>query len=247
MSAVLELRGVWKRYGPTEIIRGVDLDIDAGERRALIGPNGAGKSTLLDLISGRQRPSAGKIRFEGRDVTGLPAQRIRRLGLSRSFQLSLLFGRLSVLENLYTAISGVQPWRYSCARLLGRQAEFLEHAESLLASVGLHERRAVRADQLAHGERRALELAMATAGGAQALLLDEPTAGMSRAEAAQTVVLIDRLTAGKTVLLVEHDMNIVFSLADRITVLQQGQVLATGTAAEIRADAAVRSSYLGEP
>jgi branched-chain amino acid transport system ATP-binding protein len=239
---------VAKAHGPTQVLRGIDLAVQAGERLALIGPNGAGKSTLFDLVSGRQRCSAGEIRLHGRRIDGLPVHRIHRLGLARSFQVSQLFPRLTVLQNLHCALLWPLGLRYAFWRGLhsgaaGREA--LARAQAMLAPFGLAARADVPAAELSYAEQRALDVAIALAGGADVLLLDEPTAGMSRSETAAFVGLLHGATAGRTLLIVEHDMQVAFALADRVAVLAQGQLVACGTPAAVRADPRVREAYAG--
>lgn len=241
----LELRDVRKRYGRTPVVRGASLRLHAGERVALIGPNGAGKSTLFDLVSGRASPDSGQILLEGRRIDGLAPHRIYRRGLARSFQVSNVFGRLSVFENLRCATLrslGVGPvfWRR-----LDSVNEARVRADALVARLGLQARRDVPASRLTYAEQRALEIGLAVAGEPRVVLLDEPTAGMSRAETARFVTLVRAVTAGRTLLVVEHDMGVVFDLADRIAVLVQGEVVAFDTPAAVRADARVREAYLG--
>jgi branched-chain amino acid transport system ATP-binding protein len=235
-----------KKYGLTPIIEGVSLDVMAGERHAIIGPNGAGKTTLFNLISGRVPPSSGRILLGGRDVTGLPPHAINRLGLSRSFQVTSLFGRMSAFENLRCALLWSMGYRYSVWHLVARQRRLNEAATMLLERLHLAHRRDVPAGALAYAEQRALEIGVTIAGGAKVILLDEPTAGMSHSESEQITTLIRDVTEGRTLVMVEHDMGVVFGLADRITVLVQGQVLVSGPPAEVRADPRVREAYLGQ-
>jgi len=245
MTAALALHGITKRFGATQVLRGVDLAIEPGERHALIGPNGAGKSTLFNLIAGGARPNAGRIELFGVDITRLAPAAISRRGLARSFQTTSVFARLTVFDNLRCAALIAERGRARGWRrwTVSRAAD--EHAAQVLEAVGLTARRHLPAGTLSYAEQRALDLGLALAGGAHTLLLDEPTAGMNRAEAARAVELIRATTAGRTLLMVEHDMGAVFGLADRISVLVQGRVIATGTPAEIRADAGVRAAYLG--
>jgi ABC-type branched-subunit amino acid transport system ATPase component len=246
MTAALALRGIEKRFGATQILRGVDLTIEAGERHALIGPNGAGKSTLFNLIAGAGRVSAGCIELDGVDITRLTPTAISRRGLARSFQTTSVFGRLTVFDNLRCAVlaangADLRWWhRWTGSRVVDARAQ------QVLEAVGLAQRRHVEAGTLSYAEQRALDLGLALAGGARTLLLDEPTAGMNRAEAARAIELIRETTQGRTLLMIEHDMDAVFSLADRVSVLVQGRVIATGTPSAIRADAQVRAAYLGE-
>ncbi len=242
----LTLTSVTKRFGPTEIIRGVDLQVRKGERVALIGPNGAGKSTLFNLISGRLAPSTGKINLGDHDVTGLKPQHIHRLGLARSFQISHIFHRMSVFENLRCSVMWNLGHGYAFWRDIEGLHDARDRAEQLLHDVRLEHRRDELAMNLTYAEQRALELGITLGGGSEVILLDEPTAGMSRAETAYMIDLIRRLSEGKTLIMVEHDMDVVFGLADRVAVLVYGEVIALDTPARVRADPAVRTAYLGE-
>ncbi len=243
--AVLELRGVHKHFGPTAVIRGVDLAVAAGERLAIIGPNGAGKSTLFHLISGRLRPSEGSIWLRDRRIDGRPPHQIYRQGLARSFQVTNIFPKLSVFDNLRCAVLWHLGYRYTFWRWLDGLRDVRERAESVLERLQLAHRRDVLAMHLTYAEQRALELGITIAGDADVVLLDEPTAGMSQSETRHAVNLIRQVTAGKTLVVVEHDMNVVFELADRIAVLVYGELVALGTPAEVRANARVRDAYLG--
>jgi branched-chain amino acid transport system ATP-binding protein len=241
----LELAAVRKSFGITEIIRGVDLAIPRGERHAIIGPNGAGKSTLYNLVSGRFPVSAGRIRLNGEDITGLKPFQINRKGLSRSFQITNIFHNLSVFENLRCAVLWSLGYKYSFWHRLNGLADARRRADEVLHEIGLEGRHNRPAGLLTYAEQRALEIGITIAGGAGVILLDEPTAGMSRSETGHVVELVRRVTEGKTLVMVEHDMGVVFNLADRISVLVYGEVLATGTPAEIRANPAVQEAYLG--
>jgi branched-chain amino acid transport system ATP-binding protein len=243
----LELRSVSKQFGRTEIIRNVSLQVPSGERHAIIGPNGAGKSTLFNLISGRFEVTSGTLLLNGGDITRRKPFEINRLGLSRSFQITNLFHRLSVFENLRCSVLWSLGHRYSFWKNLNKLVDAEERAESILEQVGLKRRRDIAAGLLTYAEQRALEIGITIAGGADVILFDEPTAGMSRAESKRAVELIRAVTRGKTLVMVEHDMSVVFDLADRISVLVYGQVIASGTPAEIRANDAVREAYLGQP
>ncbi|SAK41172.1 ABC transporter ATP-binding protein [Caballeronia ptereochthonis] len=242
MNAALELHGIAKRFGATRVLRGVDLSVARGERHALIGPNGAGKSTLFDLISGRTRPDEGRIVVAGRDMTGKPPRRVSRV-LARSFQTTSVFGGLSVLDNLRCAALGAASSRFVDRWLPSRKID--ERAHAMLDAIGLAERADEPAARLAYAEQRALDLGIALATDAPLLLLDEPTAGMNRAEAARALALLRATTEGRTLLVIEHDMDAVFGLADRISVLVQGRVIATGAPAAIRANRDVQEAYLG--
>ena len=243
----LELHDVRKRFGRTEIIRGATLQVRRGERVAIIGPNGAGKSTLFNLVSGRLAPSSGRILLEGRRIDGLPPHRVHRLGLARSFQVSNLFGRLSTFENLRCAVLWSLGYRYTFWRFLSGLDDANVRAAELLAMLRLDHRRDVPAAELAYAEQRALEIGMTIAGGSPVVLLDEPTAGMSESETRRFLQLIREVTEGRTLLAVEHDMGVVFGLADRIAVLVHGEFIAFDTPEAVRADPRVQEAYLGAP
>jgi branched-chain amino acid transport system ATP-binding protein len=242
----LQLDGVRKRFGRTEIIRGIDLAIPVGERHAIIGPNGAGKSTLFNLISGRFDVTSGTIRLNGEPITGRKPFEINRMGLARSFQITNIFHRLSVFENLRCAVLWSLGHRYAFWKNLNKLRDAEERAEDVLQRVGLRRRRHTLAGLLTYAEQRALEIGVTIAGGASVILLDEPTAGMSRAESKRVVELVREVTEGRTLVMVEHDMSVVFGLADRISVVVYGEVIASGTPAEIRANPAVKEAYLGQ-
>jgi branched-chain amino acid transport system ATP-binding protein len=244
-APALELRSVHKSFGRTAIINGVDLSVGRSERHAIIGPNGAGKSTLFNLISGRFPLSAGQIFLHGQDVTGWEPQRINRCGLSRSFQITNIFPRLSVYENVRCALLWSLGYRYSFWHRVGALRSVRARAEQIVEQIGLARRRDRVAGVLSYAEQRALEIGITIAGGADVILLDEPTAGMSHSETADAVELIRNVTQGKTLVMVEHDMGVVFGLADRISVLVYGRVLASGTPEEIRGSKAVQEAYLG--
>lgn len=241
----LELSAVKKRFGKTEIIRGVNLAVRKGERVAVIGPNGAGKSTLFNLVSGRFEPSSGSIRLNGEEIVGMRPYEINRRGLARSFQITNIFSRLSVFENLRAAALYASGQKYSFWRPLSKLTELNDRTESLMASIELKRRRDVPASLLTYSEQRALEIGITIAGGADVILLDEPTAGMSHSETDRFVHLIRNVTVGKTLLTVEHDMGVVFGLADRIAVLVYGEVIAFDTPDKVRADPKVKEAYLG--
>jgi len=241
----VELRDVRKSFGKTEIIRGTSLAVKAGERVAIIGPNGAGKSTLFNLISGRFGPSSGEIRLRGERIDGKPPYEIARRGLARSFQVSNLFTRLSVFENVRCAVLYAMGHRYAFWRFLADLKDANERAEAVLAMIKLERRRDHLAMNLTYAEQRALEIGITIAGGADVILLDEPTAGMSRSETGRFVELIREVTVGKTLLTVEHDMGVVFGLADKIAVLVYGEVIAFDTPGAVRANPRVQEAYLG--
>lgn len=241
----LELAAVTKRFGKTEIIRGVDLAVRKGERVAVIGPNGAGKSTLFNLISGRFEPSTGSIRLNGENIVGKRPYEINRRGLARSFQITNIFSRLTVFENLRAAALYASGQKYSFWKPLSKLTELNDRTEALMAAIELKRRRDVPASLLTYSEQRALEIGITIAGGGDVILLDEPTAGMSHSETDRFVHLIRNVTAGKTLLTVEHDMGVVFGLADRIAVLVYGEVIAFDTPDKVRADPRVKEAYLG--
>jgi branched-chain amino acid transport system ATP-binding protein len=247
MTPAIELVDVHKNFGATQIIRGVSLTIETGTRQALIGPNGAGKSTLFNLITGKYPLSGGRIRVKGEDVTGRRPYELTRRGLSRSFQVTNIFPRLSALENLRCSVLWSFGYRYSFWHFVDGLPDVRERAETVLEQINLAARRDVPAGVLTYAEQRALEIGIAIAGGSDVILLDEPTSGMSRAESEHVVQLIRQVTAGKTLLMVEHDMSVVFDLADRIAVLVYGQIIAHDTPERIRANAAVQEAYLGVP
>ena len=245
-AAALELRGVEKRFGATEIVRGVDLRVERGERHALIGPNGAGKSVLFNLISALFPLTAGSIALHGEPITGKRAHEVNRRGLSRSFQVTNLFHRLTVFENLRCALLWPLGHRYAFWRAVERLADVNARARQVLDEIGLAARADVPAGILSYAEQRALEIGITIAGGADVILLDEPTAGMSRTETEGAVELIRRISHGRTLLIVEHDMNVVFGLADRVMVLNYGEVVCVGDPATVRQEDAVKRVYLGK-
>ncbi len=247
MTAALEARGLRRSFGGFNAVDGVDLTIERGQRRAVIGPNGAGKTTLFNLLTGMLRPDEGSVTIGGDDVTSAPPHRIAALGVTRAFQVTSIFARLTVLKNVQVALmtsSGLttklwgSSWSYEADR-----------ARSILEEVGLADLADAPASTLSHGDQRALELAIALAGNPKLLILDEPTAGMAPAETHRTMELIRRIIGerGITLLFSEHDMDVVFDTAESITVMHQGQVLVEGTPDEVRADARVQEVYLGAP
>ena len=241
----IELQAVRKNFGNTEIIRGVDLAIAKGERHAIIGPNGAGKSTLFNLISGRHALTSGSILLNGEDVTGLKPFEINRKGLSRSFQITNIFHRLSVFENIRCAVLWSLGYKYSFWHRLDGLKDANRRAEAVMESIGLKRRRDTYAGVLSYAEQRALEIGVTIAGGAEVILLDEPTAGMSRSETADAVELIRKVSEGKTLIMVEHDMGVIFNIADRISVLVYGEIIASDAPQNIRGNRAVQEAYLG--
>lgn len=245
MSYALELKDLRKSFGKTEIIRGASLQVAQGERVAVIGPNGAGKSTLFNLISGRFAPTSGEVLLNGQRIDGKKPFEINRLGLSRSFQITNIFPKLSVFENLRCGVLWSLGYRYTFLKFLADLDDANERAEQLMEMIHLHRKRDVLAMNLTYAEQRALEVGITIAGGAQVILLDEPTAGMSRAETRRFIELIKDVTVGKTLLTVEHDMGVVFGLADKIAVVVYGEVIAYDTPEKVRANQRVQEAYLG--
>jgi branched-chain amino acid transport system ATP-binding protein len=243
---ILSLNNVQKNFGETQIIRGVSLDIVEGEKHAIIGPNGAGKSTLFHLISGRYQLTSGNIRFKQDQIENLPPYEIARMGLARSFQVTNIFPRMNVFENVRCALLWSEGYRYSFWHLLGRQRELNDEAMHVLEQIGLKDKALFPSGELGYAQQRALELGIAIASGAELIMLDEPVAGMSHSEAESSVQLIRKITEGKTLIMVEHDMNIVFDVADRISVLVYGEIIATDKPENIRANPKVQEAYLGE-
>jgi branched-chain amino acid transport system ATP-binding protein len=245
-SALLEVRGLTKVFGGVIATNRVDLDVRPGETHAVIGPNGAGKTTLIAQLGGDLPPDAGTIRFGGRDITGLAAPARSRLGLARSFQITSIFRDLSALDNVALAVQAHAGHSFRFWRPARTERALREPAHAMLATVGLGERADVPAATLAHGEQRQLEIAMALATGPRLLLLDEPMAGMGADESQRMIRFLASVKQRHTILLVEHDMDAVFALADRISVMVYGRLIATGTPDDIRVNAEVRQAYLGE-
>lgn len=244
--SLLMLDRVCKSFGETRIINDVSLDIASGERHAIIGPNGAGKSTLFNLISGKYQLSSGSIQFHGESLADKAPYEIARLGITRSFQVTNIFPRMTVFENIRCGLLWKENYGYSFWHLLKREHDLNDKTYQLLEEIGLSNRAEIPAGELAYAQQRALELGIAIASGAELILLDEPVAGMSHSEAENAVALIRQVTEGKTLVMVEHDMNIVFDLADRITVLVYGEVIASDTPEAIRNNPKVQEAYLGE-
>ena len=247
MSAhLLEVRGLTKRFGGLVVTDGVDLGIRRLETHALIGPNGAGKTTLIGQLSGALAPDRGRVLFDGRDVTGLGAHERARLGFARSFQITSVFHHFTVRDNVALAVQARSGSSFRFWKPVAEERSLYAEANDILRQIGLVAMAGRMAGMLSHGEHRQLELALALATRPQLLLLDEPTAGMGPEESERMVALIERLKPAYTILLVEHDMEAVFRLADRISVMVSGRLIATGSGEEIRANAQVRSAYLGE-
>ena len=243
---ILELKDVYKDFDGLEVLFGINLPIREGERHAIIGPNGAGKITIFNLITGRYPVSRGKIFFKGQDVTGASPYKLNREGLSRSFQITNIFKTMTVFQNVRNAILSRNKIRFNFLLRLDKMEAINRLTEDVLRQIGLLERKNILAGLLSYGEQRALEIGLTIATEPKLILLDEPTAGMSTEETREAVKLIGRVTEGKTLIIVEHDMEVVFSLADRITVLYYGEVLASGPPDQIRNDQKVKDAYLGE-
>jgi branched-chain amino acid transport system ATP-binding protein len=244
-TPALELKDLRKSFGRTEIIRGCSLQVEQGERVAVIGPNGAGKSTLFNLISGRFEPTSGQVLLHGQRIDGRKPFEINRLGLSRSFQITNIFPKLSVFENLRCGVLWSLGYKYTFLRFLADLHDANDRAEALMERIRLHKKRDVLAANLTYAEQRALEVGITIAGGASVILLDEPTAGMSREETRRFIDLIKEVTVGKTLLTVEHDMGVVFGLADKIAVVVYGEIIAYDTPEKVRANRKVQEAYLG--
>jgi len=241
----LELKDLRKSFGKTEIIRGVNLAVRPGERIGIIGPNGAGKSTLFNLISGRFAPSSGQVLLNGQRIDGQQPYEINRAGLSRSFQITHVFPKLSVFENLRCGLLWSMGYRYSFWKFLADLKDANERTLELMSMIKLDRKRDMLAANLTYSEQRALEIGITIAGGAPVILLDEPTAGMSRSESRDFVRLIKEVTVGKTLLTVEHDMGVVFGLADKIAVVVYGEVIDFDLPEKVRANPRVQEAYLG--
>jgi len=245
-NPILELQGIYKDFEGLEVLFGINLGIQQGERHAIIGPNGAGKSTIFNIITGKYLPSKGKVFFKGLDVTGTSPYKLNRHGLARSFQITNIFRTMTVFQNVRNAILSRNKIRYNLFSRLDRMMNIREQTEKVLEQIGLLDRKDVMAGLLSYGQQRALEIGLTIATEPELILLDEPTAGMSSEETREAVKLIGRVTQGKTLIIVEHDMEVVFSLADRITVIYYGETLASGPPGEIRQNQKVKDAYLGE-
>jgi len=243
---ILELRGIYKDFGGVKVLLGINLDIREGERHAIIGPNGAGKSTLFNLITGKYRPTRGRIFLKGENITGASPFKPARMRMARSFQITNIFRTMTVFENVRNAVLSKNKIRYDMFSRLSRMGGVNTQTEEVLREIGLLEREKEIAGELSYGQQRALEIGLTIATNPELILLDEPTAGMSSEETREAVKLIGRVTAGKSLIIIEHDMEVVFSLANRISVIYYGQVLASGPPEEIRNDQRVKNVYLGE-
>ncbi len=243
--ALLEISDLHKDFSGLKVLFGIDLAVEQGERHAVIGPNGAGKSTIFNLVTGKYVPTRGKILFKNQDITGLSPHRILHSGIARSFQITNIFRSMTIFENFRNAILSKRKITYSIFSALSKVEGIVEETERAMALVGLLEKRNERAGELAHGHQRALEIGLTMAMDPELILLDEPTAGMSKSETMEMVQLIEKVTEGKTLIIVEHDMDVVFRLASRVTVVYYGKVLVSGRPEEIRNDIRVKDAYLG--
>ena len=243
---ILELQGIYKDFEGLQVLFDINLGVQEGERHAIIGPNGAGKSTLFNLITGKYHPSRGRIYLKGEGITGANPFKLNRMGMARSFQITNIFRTMTVFENVRNAILSKNKIRYNMFYRLSKMDEINGQTEKVLHEIGLLKRKDDIAGELSYGQQRALEIGLTIATDPELILLDEPTAGMSSEETREAVRLIERVTEGKTLIIVEHDMEVVFSIADRISVLYYGKVLACGLPGEIRNDQRVKDAYLGE-
>jgi len=244
-AAAIELKDLNKSFGLAKIIRGLNVEIAKGERHAVIGPNGAGKSTMFNLITGKYAPTSGQVILHGEDVSGMKPFQINRKGLSRSFQITNIFANMTVFENIRCGLLWTMDYKYSFWHLINRQDDVSERTMEILEQINMADRRDDTAGVLTYAEQRALEIGITIAGGADIIMLDEPTAGMSSSETDYMVGLIRDVTVDKTLIVVEHDMGVVFDLADRISVLVYGEIIATDTPQKVRENAKVQEAYLG--
>jgi len=243
---ILETKGLYHDFKGLKVLFDVNLQVEKGERHAIIGPNGAGKTTLFNLITGTYTPSEGRVLFKDSDITGKGPYEILRLGMGRSFQITNTFNDMTTFENIRLAVLSRKGIRFNVLRKIDRMHEVTEETERILKWVGLDGERDIHAGKLSYGKQRSLEISLALSTDPELVMLDEPTAGMSKDETRNAVEQVRRLTEGKTMVIIEHDMDVVFSLADRITVLHLGTILASATPAEIRENQAVKDAYLGE-
>ena len=243
---ILETNNLYQDYSGLKVLFDVNLEIKTGERHAIIGPNGAGKTTLFNVITGTYRPSQGEVIFQGKNITGLAPNEVVRLGMGRSFQITSTFSRLTAFENIRMGILSKRGIRFNVLKMLDKMEDVTRETDEVLKRINLDGERNIPASQLSYGKSRALEISMALATDPDLVMLDEPTAGMSVDETHNAVELIRKLTEGKTMVIIEHDMDVVFSLADRITVLHLGTILASGPPDEIRENQEVKDAYLGE-
>jgi branched-chain amino acid transport system ATP-binding protein len=245
MTVALSVKDLSKDFSGLQVLNGVTLDVFEGERHAVIGPNGAGKTTFFNVVSGMYKPSGGTISFLGRNIGGMPAYKVARLRLSRSFQITNIFSKMTVYENVRSAIVSKFNCRLNWVSMLSRHKGIARETDRVIELVGLDDVRHIPASELSYGRQRHLEIALTIARDPVLVMLDEPTAGLNSEESRQAVGLIRQVTEGKTLMMVEHDMDVVFNLADRITVLNNGFILATGRPDEIRENEEVKKAYLG--
>ena len=243
---ILESKELYHDFSGLKVLFDVNLQVKEGERHAIIGPNGAGKTTLFNVITGTYRPSGGHVFFKGKDITGARPHELNRIGMGRSFQITSTFNRLTAFQNIRLAVLSKRGIRFQMFRKVDRMEEITRETDEILKRINLDRERDMPAGVLSYGKHRSLEISMALATDPELVMLDEPTAGMSRDEIHETVELIRQLTEGKSMVIIEHDMDVVFALADRITVLHHGEILATGYPDEIRKDPTVKEAYLGE-
>lgn len=244
--SILETKNLRHDFSGLKVLMGIDLEVEEGERHAIIGPNGAGKTTLFNVITGTYKPSQGKVLFKGKDVTGYQPNKMVRQGMGRSFQITSTFERLTAFQNIRLGVMARRGVRFNFFNYVDKMDEITKETDEVLARINLQGERDFPASSLSYGKNRSLEISMALSTDPDLVMLDEPTAGMSKDETHNAVELIRRLTEGKTVVIIEHDMDVVFSLADRITVLHLGKILATGRPEIIRDNQAVKDAYLGE-
>ena len=244
--SILETKDLFHDFSGLKVLFGVNLQVEEGERHAVIGPNGAGKTTLFNVINGAYKPRSGRVFFKGMEITGARPHELTRLGMGRSFQLTSTFNRMTAFQNIRLAVLSKQGIRFNLFRKVDKMQEITTETDEVLKRINLHGERNIPAGMLSYGKHRALEISLALATDPDLIMLDEPTAGMSRDETHHAVDLIKKLTEGKTVVIIEHDMDVVFSLADRITVLNYGTIIATGPPDEIRKNQAVKDAYLGD-
>jgi len=243
---ILETKGIYHDFSGLEVLFNINLEVEEGERHAIIGPNGAGKTTLFNVITGTYMPSSGQVFFKGNEITGFKPHQLARIGMGRSFQITSTFSKLTAFQNIRMGILSKRGIRFNMFRRADKMQAITEETDDLLNRINLTEERDVPADLLSYGKHRSLEVSMAMSTDPELVMLDEPTAGMSRDETHNAVELIRRITKGKTMVIIEHDMDVVFSLADRITVLHLGKILAVGPPEQIKENQEVKDAYLGE-
>lgn len=246
MSDYLHIQDIHKDFSGLRVLTGVEFKVKEKERHAVIGPNGAGKTTLFNIISGKFKPSSGAILFKDRDISGNPPHLLNRRGLARSFQITNVFQELSVFDNILSGVRSRYGLRYHFFKRPDHDRKICEKAEAILEEVGLTDVQGQPASSLSYGQQRALEIGITLSTEPELILLDEPTAGMTREETDQAIKMIDKVTAGRTLIVIEHDMEVVFQLADTISVLHYGTILVSDTPEKIRNDQRVKDAYLGE-